>query len=331
MALFEEIYGSYFQAVRKILEEAACAPLTEREMESLVRSLAFEESAQVIVPKLTKGAWSSLLRPASQGAKAWGSALQSRQLKSPLTSLQKSWLKTLLADRRFRFFFTDAELAQLSAELADVPALCSPSDFHCFDRYLDGDDYGDPLYREIFQTVLQALKEKRSLLIAYESGKGRSLTLEVLPCLLQYSPKDDKFRLLSREYGRGRPGRSLTLNLARIRACHLSRRRAPARFDRDFPYGRQTARPPVRIRIQNERNALERCMLHFAHYDKQTAYEEETDTWLCSIWYDPADETELLIELLFFGPVIHVLGPKDFLAKIKERIIRQRKLLQETQ
>ena len=72
-------------------------------------------------------------------------------------------------------------------------------------------------------------------------------------------------------------------------------------------------------------------MLHFAHYDKQTAYEEETDTWLCSIWYDPADETELLIELLFFGPVIHVLGPKDFLAKIKERIIRQRKLLQETQ
>ena len=51
----------------------------------------------------------------------------------------------------------------------------------------------------------------------------------------------------------------------------------------------------------------------------------------CSIWYDPADETELLIELLFFGPVIHVLGPKDFLAKIKERIIRQRKLLQETE
>ena len=68
-------------------------------------------------------------------------------------------------------------------------------------------------------------------------------------------------------------------------------------------------------------------MLHFAHYEKQTVYEPESNTWLCSIYYDPADETELLIELLSFGPVIQVLGPEEFLSKVRERVRRQHELL----
>ena len=35
MELFEEIYGSYFQAVRRILLEAGKAPLSQKEMEQI--------------------------------------------------------------------------------------------------------------------------------------------------------------------------------------------------------------------------------------------------------------------------------------------------------
>ncbi len=151
--------------------------------------------------------------------------------------------------------------------------------------------------------------------------------MEVLPCFLQYSPKNDKFRLMARDFRRGRVGRPVTLNLGRIRACRLSRRPAPRRFDRSYLRAADRGTMPVQIRIRNERNALERCMLHFAHYDKQTTYEPETDTWLCSIWCDPADETELLIELLSFGPVIRVLGPEKFLEQMRARVLRQHQLL----
>ena len=68
-------------------------------------------------------------------------------------------------------------------------------------------------------------------------------------------------------------------------------------------------------------------MLRFAHYEKQTVYEPETNTWLCSIYYDPADETELLIELLSFGPVIRILGPESFLTEVRKRMRRQHELL----
>lgn len=38
---------------------------------------------------------------------------------------------------------------------------------------------------------------------------------------------------------------------------------------------------------------------------------------ICSIYYDKADETELLIDILSFGPVVRVLGPEPFLGLIK--------------
>ena len=66
--------------------------------------------------------------------------------------------------------------------------------------------------------------------------------------------------------------------------------------------------------------------MHFANYEKRTRYQEETRTWICSLYYDTADETELLIEILSFGPVIRVLGPDSFLEQIRTRVIRQHEL-----
>ena len=43
LSLFEEIYGSYFQAVRSVLEHASLTPLSLQDMYELVSSCAFEE------------------------------------------------------------------------------------------------------------------------------------------------------------------------------------------------------------------------------------------------------------------------------------------------
>ena len=45
MELFEEIYGSYFQAVRKILLDAGTKPLTRKDMETDILSVSSAESA----------------------------------------------------------------------------------------------------------------------------------------------------------------------------------------------------------------------------------------------------------------------------------------------
>lgn len=331
MELFEEIYGSYFQAIRRILLDAEAEPLTRKEMEEDILSVSSMDGVLAILPKLLEGAFRPLLNSEEDGR--FSCALKREQkekndsfLKLPLTKLQKSWLKALLPDPRFRLFFPDDALKELEEAFENVPALYEPSDFHYFDRYADGDPYEDPSYREIFQTILKAMIGKCPLFTAYEGRRGNPLTLEVLPCRFQYSLKDDKFRLLCVSLAHGRPKQFHVMNAARIRGCFLSKNPVPQGFDWDITRFQRQAGEPVQIRIRNERNALERCMLHFANYEKQTVYEPESDTWLCSICYDPADETELLIDLLSFGPVIRILGPETFLAEVRRRVQRQHEL-----
>ena len=68
-------------------------------------------------------------------------------------------------------------------------------------------------------------------------------------------------------------------------------------------------------------------MLNFASYEKRTEYDKTTDKYTCYIYYDKKDETELLIRILSFGPVIKVLEPSSFLSLVKERVKRQAELL----
>ncbi|WP_349948380.1 hypothetical protein ABFV83_08075 [Lacrimispora sp. BS-2] len=77
------------------------------------------------------------------------------------------------------------------------------------------------------------------------------------------------------------------------------------------------------MEILDERNALERTMLHFSCYQKKVERVDETGKYRCSIYYDKTRETELLIQVLAFGPLVRVLGPVSFLNQVKERVRRQ--------
>ncbi len=80
---------------------------------------------------------------------------------------------------------------------------------------------------------------------------------------------------------------------------------------------------PLIMEISDERNALERTMLHFSSYQKKVERMDETGKYRCSLTYDKTRETELLIQVLAFGPVVKVLGPASFLKQVMERINRQ--------
>lgn len=225
----------------------------------------------------------------------------SHTFKPPVTALQKSWLKALLADPRIHLFFTEEQHTDFTEYLKDVDPLYEQTDFYYFDRNRDGDDYSEAGYREHFHNILTALKEDRFLFISYAGRKAPDTAVyEVFPCQLQYSSKDDKFRLYGFWQKNGRRLTPITLNVGRILGCHISKREKPTRLPEITP----RAGKPVIIEISGERNSLERSMLHFASYEKHTEYDEERDVYYCSIFYDQADETELLIQILSFGPFV---------------------------
>jgi len=200
--------------------------------------------------------------------------------------------------------------------------LYSPEDFYYFDRFQDGDDYSDPFYQERFLIILEALRERKALWITYQGKHASSRTFEAVPYQLQYSDKDDKFRLCCLIRGRNSFNKKALLNLNRLEDCFLSSSRVPDTLEKHrFTYS--SRQRTVTFEISKERNALNRCLLHFAPYEKQTIYHEKTDTYQCTLSYEIADETDLLIQLLSFGPVLRILGPEDFLRQVRQRVRRQ--------
>ena len=296
--LFHEIYGSYYQAVSAILQEAVRGTLTKKRLNELVQTHAFGESLLNIPDGLTGERWRLLHRDLAPEL--------DNEPERPLTLLEKRWLRSLLLDPRIRLFDVDMH------GLETVKPLFTPDMFVFFDRYADGDDYHDPDYIAHFKTILTALGEKKDLYISYETHRSRP-SVVVTPHHLEYSEKDDCFRLIA-----SGARRSWVMRLSRIRDCSV------VESSRAFPLGPRETKTLV-FELEDSRRALERVLLHFSHLEKETKRLDETH-YRVTLRYDPADETEMVIRILSFGPVIRVLEPARFIGLLRERIERQRRL-----
>lgn len=60
-------------------------------------------------------------------------------------------------------------------------------------------------------------------------------------------------------------------------------------------------------------------MLHFSHLDKKTERIDDGH-YRITLYYEREDETELLIRVLSFGPVLKVIFPDDFVKKLLQRL-----------
>ena len=297
--LFSEIYGSYFNVIAAVLAEASEGCLTERRITDLVQEKAFAESALSIPSALKQEAWPLLDQDMNTVIR--------HSPTMPLTILQKRWLKALLQDPRIALFNPD------TTGLNDVEPLYKPDTFVFFDQYADGDPYEDEKYVACFRTVLQSIREKRMLRIRFRGHTGIRHSLVCMPYRLEYSAKDDKFRLQSR----GKRNMH-TINLARVRSCELLEE-----YDADSMQLPQERMCELTLLLHDERNALERVLLHFSHFEKETL-KLDNQLYQIKLRYDHDDETELLIRVLSFGPVLEVVSPTAFIDLIRERLNKQR-------
>ena len=298
--IFSELYGAYYNTVASILKAAVRAPVTAEELRQIVAENAFGESLLSVEPALSQGRWQLLLPN--------GSTPLEHTPTMPLTLLQRRWLKAISLDPRIRLF--PATLP----EDPDVQPLFTPEDYVVFDKYADGDPYGDEGYIRRFRMILEAIRDQTPLRIDTTNRCGGITDLVLIPKYIEYSEKDDKFRLIGNgsRYGR-------VLNLGRIVNCKPYRK--PFTENPENDYAKRTEE--VNFDLTDERNALERAMLHFAHFEKEAERIDEK-RYRVTVRYDKDDETELVIRVLSFGPMIRVTGPPHFENLIKERLIKQK-------
>lgn len=313
--LFSEVYNCYFQVIQSLIGKHG--PISEKELNFRIQNDCFEESILYLLPKLTEKGWGFFEK---QDGFLYSNL--SEDFYVPLTDLQKSYLKAILMDEKIRLFLDDEEIEDINALLADVGPIYAPDDFYYYDRFFDKDDYTDPDYRKHFQAIITAIQNHEYLDIQYESRLHHIICHNCLPCRIEYSIKNDRFRLLFIESPLKRHLKVETLNLNRIKEVAPTGQTVKRLPDINKSLRRAYYREPVRVIIKNRRNALERAMLQFANYEKSTRKLDD-DTYECLIYYNKRTETELLIEILSFGPMLKVMGNERFLELLKKRLERQ--------
>ncbi len=296
--IFNEIYSAYYNTVANIIKEIIFGKVDNNSIYNIVQKYAFEESILHIIPAIKEERWQVITKNYKTPLKHVPTM--------PLTILQKRWLKSILNDERIKLFDIKVE------GLEDVEPLFTSDDYCVFDKYLDGDNYKDEGYIERFKLILNATRKRLSVQAKMINRKGKEVSMVFIPDRIEYSEKDDKFRLHTKgcRYVR-------TVNFARLTKCSLyNGKNCSEKLYKE-------AKPSsVTLKITDERNALERTMMHFAHFEKQLEKIDE-NVYKAIIKYDSEDEPEMVIRVLSFGPFIEVVEPVNFINLIKEKLKKQ--------
>lgn len=314
MELFHEMYGRYFAVTAEVLARAHESELTRKQLEEIVASKGFAESGLHLLPRLIAEEWGVL----QQTETGYDSKLENADTTLPLTAVQQAWLKAILQDERIRLFCTEAQIASAERRLQGVQPLFCAQQFCLFDKAADADPYADEGYRERFRLAVWAIKERAAVRVVYTTAEGRSDEKRVWPKRMQYSQKDDKFRLMALTD----EAAQVVLNMGRVTGLELAQTLESA------PEGvRAETKKSVTLAVYTERNALERSMLQFAAYEKRTKFDETKGRYVCELVYPAQDEAEIVVRILSFGPLVQVLEPAEMRRSLRQRIQRQQRLL----
>lgn len=312
MKLFSEINCTYYNITEKILKQKT---VTKKAIRRIISKNGFSETVLFLEPELIGKNNTGLL---TEQDGIYVSILKNEP-HIPLTSVQKKWLCAVLNDKKSSLFLDKEEKAELY-ELLGAEPLFDRSSIRFFDRFTDGDDFENEDYIKHFRNILRSIHENRLVKISFQSRKNDRITHYYLPERIEYSSKNDKFRVHVIRYNKSKPIERGIINIAQINSTELTDIIAGNGLDEASP------KKEVVLRVSSERNAINRFMMEFAELERISEFDDESKECTVTMKYDIKDETEILIRILSFGPVVEVLQPDDFRAQIARRIGLQRQL-----
>jgi hypothetical protein len=297
--IFSELYSAYYNAVARVIEKILEGEKNTRELQRIVSKNAFEESGVAILSAIKNEKWhlisKDMLTPVLH------------KPTMPLTLLERRWLKAISLDPRIKLFGVEFK------GLDDAPPLFTSDDYEVYDKYSDGDPYEDEEYVKKFRVILEAIRNGTQIKFEMTNRFGKPMFVRCHPKRIEYSEKDDKFRVVTAGWHA-----VSTVNIAKMRSCvHYTGPKTLEGEEREVQYDTMT------LKVLDERNALERVMLHFAHFEKQ-AEKLDKKHYLVKIKYALADETEMVIRILSFGPLVEVIGSEKFRNLVIERLKKQK-------
>lgn len=300
--IFHEVYGAYFLTVQRIVDAALNKKLSRKDIESIVHDSAYKETPWLLLERIERGDFEGVVN------QDYTTSIHNKP-HTPITELEARWLKTISLDPKIKLFDFDF------TGLENIEPLYTLQDVYFCGQYGRGDNYNDKEYIQKFRLIASCLRANKTIILRYLSARNEVFQGEVYPLYMQYSLKEDLFRLIAVADGNKR-----TYNLSRIFHCEKGKP-----FDNDIVYS-ESEQGYVEVSIKNDRQTLERFLLYFANYERRTTALND-GTFTVSMRYPKGDETEVLVNILSFAPMVKITAPQEMVAEARKRILRQSALL----
>lgn len=241
----------------------------------------------------------------------------------PLTAWELRWLCTILHDDKMNLFLSSNTINKLLALMPDSIKPINISDIVVFDRY---HSKGHKPNAEFFQAIVSALHKCVRLQIKYKDGKGRKYKGTYCPLHIEYSKRDDRFRLYVVDDASMRVRIMNIDGITSINTCDSSF--DPNDYQKILSDFLQENSDSITVEFFDTKNIPDRLLNEFAPWRKQCELiDPEAKLYRFTLYYYKYDEIDVLIRLMSYGPFIRFVDKDHFINKeLMKRIEKQNEL-----
>ena len=308
ISIFDETNGKYYIILHDLISECVeNGVVPEKRAREIINRNAFSpETEWIIIDNIKQGMWSVLEFDEDLGGII--TPFVKKPARVPLSVVEKSWMASLLDDPKAKLFDIDRK------GLRDVTPLFGNEDYRVFDRVSDPDPYEDEAYQKKFRLICDAISRGLAISVTYKSQTGELLEVRVIPKFLEYSDKDDKFRVITVDGEMQR-----TINLGRILSCNY----CSGQIVKDYSAEVFQEKRICGLELTDVHKALERAAIHFSHYRKTRISRTGEDSYYLEFEYDADLESELVMKIIEFGNAVIAVKPDSVTEKIRKRLSMQ--------
>lgn len=232
------------------------------------------------------------------------------------SNIEKIWLKEIISHESAKLFLSQKTIDLLKNRLEGTQNFIGDN-IEIFGVHGHPDTIDENFIHK-FRLILHAIDGRLSLIYSNKALDGTIYKNEVaIPLKIEYSTVQRKFKVAMWATKKNRP---IKVNINSMFDVTLDPGE-PTRIQYETVKAMVEslkAKKPLVLKVLNKKNAVERASMLFSQYERRVLWENgNKDVFVMEISYYRFEETELISDILSFGPLAVVVEPVG----VRERVI----------
>lgn len=318
MELFNDYKNRYYRCIQNIINEIYNGKkYTKKDIRKILQD-AYLEQEFVLVNEFVNGEFFEF-------EDEFAKLRIDSNIPIRLNDLEIAYLKMFVEDEEFNKVLDEEILTKLKQKLDKIDSL----NYNQYWKRENIDKFGDNLdnleFRNKIIILAKAILNNKFIKYSSKNRKGDVFEDKIAyPYKIEYSIKNNKYRLIV-----FCDDRAIKINIESITKVEILEDKDFSSMDKsnlqnkkikEFINNKKNIDKPIVLKIEDNKNTLDRCFNLFSAYDKRYYYDD--NNLILNIYYHDFDEAEIVRDILSLGKSVIVLEPKKIRDKVVNRILR---------